>query len=727
MPTRAAALLREPPAPRGPERSDRNAVLVMRKGQIRCALLAVLAAAWCGGIHAAPATALDDVQVTATRQPEPLDRVPAALSVIGDTQLQCRDAWTLATALELVPGVEAPAGGDAGPSSAVPSFWGLHEFDAFLLVVDQVPWGGAFNPMITTLNLNDVQRVEVLKGSAPVLFGATAFVGVVQLVHYPAGEASQSGALAVGSHGSVRGAAALVLPSTADLRQSLAVDAQRQGYADARERVANGNVLYRAALDIGAARLNVDADITVVRDLPPSPVLRSGRALTALTPVDANFNPANARIDQNEYHLSLAYVQPLDAGRWETLASLAHSDIRDVRGFLHPDLSGTADTQDQDRHIDDAYVDSHLSGVLGKDTGYTLGADLLYGLGRQTTRNGNSAYTVPLDGSVLPPGTDAGPANEVGLVRDRRAFAGQYAQLDWKPDAHWDVIAGLRLNETDERKTSSDLILSPASPLAAQQAGRSLLRLTESLGASFRAWEDGRDEAVFYADLRKAFKPAAVDFGPDYTPQVLQPETALSVEGGIKGALDEGRLSYQAALFRLNFRNLVVASSSGALVNAGGERLQGLEAELRYAPAPELALALNAALHDARYTQYLFFDPVAGAPVAVDGRQLPLSPRSAAAAGLLYTPRQGLGGTVLGRYVGRRFLDEQNTAAAGGYLTLDATLSVRVAGYELALEGSNLTDRRPPVTASEFGSQSFYLLPGRMLWLRLGYRWDGGP
>src|SRR3977135_1647572 len=97
----------------------------------------------------------------------------------------------MATALSLVPGVEAPPGGDAGPSSAVPSFWGLHEFDAFLLVVDGVPWGGAFNPGITTLDFNDVQRVEVLKGAAPVMYGATSFVGVVHVIHYPAGEAAE--------------------------------------------------------------------------------------------------------------------------------------------------------------------------------------------------------------------------------------------------------------------------------------------------------------------------------------------------------------------------------------------------------------------------------------------------------------------------------------------------------------------------------------------------------
>lgn len=134
-------------------------------------------------------SAVEQVVVTATRVPEANDRVPADTSVVSGAEMRARDAWDMQTALSLVPGVEAPAGGDAGPSSSVPSFWGLHEFDAFLLVVDGVPWGGAFNPAISTLDMNDIDRVEVLKGAAPVMYGATSFVGVVQFLHYPAGQA----------------------------------------------------------------------------------------------------------------------------------------------------------------------------------------------------------------------------------------------------------------------------------------------------------------------------------------------------------------------------------------------------------------------------------------------------------------------------------------------------------------------------------------------------------
>ena len=135
----------------------------------------------------------------------------------------------------------------------------------------------------------------------------------------------------------------------------------------------------------------------------------------------------------------------------------------------------------------------------------------------------------------------------------------------------------------------------------------------------------------------------------------------------------------------------------------------------------DLALAANASYHDAHFTQYLFFDGVSSVDVA--GRQLPLSPHVLASAGLLYTPHEGLGGTVVAKYVGRRFLDEENIAPVEGYLALDAGVSYRYDRYRITLEGTNLTNQRPPVSASEFGSQSFYLLPARMLWVRAGYSW----
>src|SRR5581483_4756579 len=178
---------------------------------------AILAALLPLPVAAQPANSgIETVEVTATRLPEPVGDVPADVSLVGGDELLARQAHNLATALALVPGVEAPSGGDAGPSSAVPSFWGLHEFDAFLLVVDGVPWGGAFNPAIPDLDFNDVQRIEVLKGSAPVAYG---------------------------NYDSWRAAGSVALPDWGGFRQSLAADSEQLGFADQRESVKDTHLL----------------------------------------------------------------------------------------------------------------------------------------------------------------------------------------------------------------------------------------------------------------------------------------------------------------------------------------------------------------------------------------------------------------------------------------------------------------------------------------------------
>jgi iron complex outermembrane recepter protein len=661
---------------------------------------------------------LDAIVVTATRAPEPVGPVPADISLVYGPELEARDAWTMSQALSLVPGVEAPSGGDAGPSSAVPAFWGLHEFDAFLLVVDEVPWGGAFNPGITTLDFTDVQRIEVLKGSAPVMYGATSFVGVVHLLHYPAGEASNEADIAVGNYGSARGSAAFALPDLNGYRHSFAVDGQSLGFADPRENVSDGRVLYRGALDLGPGTLRIDADLTFVRDVPPSPIIRVGSSLTTLTPIDSNFNPADSKIDEDKYHLAVGYSLPTAAGTWDTLVSFAYSNITDIRAFLEPDLSGAADTQNQDRHIDDDYFDTHLTNTSLSNTTLIAGADLLYGRGTQTTLNGNAAYTVPLDGSVIPPPTTQLPVNEIGTIDDKRVFAGQYVQFDWKPDSRWDVLAGVRLNEAYEQKSSSDYT-APPPVLAAESVSKTIVRPSETIGVSYQVWAAAKDQFLVYADFRNTFKPSAIDFGPDYTPDLLSPETAQSYEAGLKGAAADGRLIYQAEMFLMNFNNLVVATSSGALANAAAEKLKGVEVETRFQMTPDLALAANASYHDAYFTQYDFFD--GEATVNVAGRQLPLSPHLLAAAGLLYTPKSGFSSTVVAQYVGRRFLDEENIAPVGGYTNLAATLGYGFGHFAISFEGNNLTNQRPPVSASEFGSESFYLLPARTFWLRFRY------
>src|ERR1035437_6593680 len=103
-----------------------------------------------------PAVPIATIEVVATRTPEAPHDVPLSIEVISGADLRARGATSLKDALALAAGVAIAPGGDNGPASAVPEFWGLREFDAFLLVVDGIPWGGAFNPAVATLSRRHV-------------------------------------------------------------------------------------------------------------------------------------------------------------------------------------------------------------------------------------------------------------------------------------------------------------------------------------------------------------------------------------------------------------------------------------------------------------------------------------------------------------------------------------------------------------------------------------------
>src|SRR5205823_8804839 len=164
-------------------------------------------------------TQRETIEVTATKIAEDVTLVPASVTVIDGDELRARNARDLESALGLTAGLSIAPGGDAGPAGSVPEMWGLREFDAFLLVVDGVPWGGAFNPDMPTLSMQNVDRIEVLRGAAPVMYGATSFVGVIHVIHRIAGAAG-SGRIFLGNFSSGGAAASMPLSQTATNRQS---------------------------------------------------------------------------------------------------------------------------------------------------------------------------------------------------------------------------------------------------------------------------------------------------------------------------------------------------------------------------------------------------------------------------------------------------------------------------------------------------------------------------
>jgi vitamin B12 transporter len=123
---------------------------------------------------------LAPVTVTATRLPVTRGGTPAAITVITGEELRARGITRLTDALRDVPGASVVQSGSFGSQTAV--FLRGGESDYTKVLVDGVPVndaGGAID--LAHLSVADVERIEIVRGPASVLWGSDAVTGVIQI------------------------------------------------------------------------------------------------------------------------------------------------------------------------------------------------------------------------------------------------------------------------------------------------------------------------------------------------------------------------------------------------------------------------------------------------------------------------------------------------------------------------------------------------------------------
>ncbi len=123
---------------------------------------------------------LNPVVVTATRIPTPADGVPVAVTVIRGTELRERGILTVAEALRSVPAASVVTTNSYGSQTSLFLRGGQSNYVKVLIdgVPQNVP-GGAYD--FANLTTDNVERIEVVRGPASVLYGSDAVAGVVQI------------------------------------------------------------------------------------------------------------------------------------------------------------------------------------------------------------------------------------------------------------------------------------------------------------------------------------------------------------------------------------------------------------------------------------------------------------------------------------------------------------------------------------------------------------------
>jgi iron complex outermembrane receptor protein len=127
-----------------------------------------------------------EVVVTAQGTPQTIDETSKAISVINADQIERRNENSLVDTLRLTPGVHAEQLGGPGAFSKI-LIRGLRVVDTSILfdglrVRDAADFRGGLNPFMQDILTNNIDRVEVLRGSGSSLYGSNAVGGVVNIV-----------------------------------------------------------------------------------------------------------------------------------------------------------------------------------------------------------------------------------------------------------------------------------------------------------------------------------------------------------------------------------------------------------------------------------------------------------------------------------------------------------------------------------------------------------------
>lgn len=126
---------------------------------------------------------LNTVVTTGTRTPKLLDDSPVAVNVITAEQLSVISSGTLAEALNFIPGVVINRSAKDGYNVQMQGFGGDH---VLVLLNGQrlvSPTGSSVD--LDQINAVDVEKIEILKGAASVMYGSAAMGGVMNIITKP--------------------------------------------------------------------------------------------------------------------------------------------------------------------------------------------------------------------------------------------------------------------------------------------------------------------------------------------------------------------------------------------------------------------------------------------------------------------------------------------------------------------------------------------------------------
>jgi outer membrane receptor protein involved in Fe transport len=684
---------------------------------------ALLAACVLATTATAATPGLEEIVVTATRQPASALATPLSLGSVNRDTLQLLGSTHHSEALNRLPGVMIQRGSGQESLTAIrsPVLTGAGSCGAFLFLENSVPirpTGFCNVNELFEVNTEQAQSLEVLRGPGTALYGSSAMHGIVNVLQstpeqLPAGAV----ALDVGPSDYVR----------AKVAGSQAAGDWDLGVAG----LYTHDGGWRIDSSYDEAKLNATATGRW-GDLPASFML----AATSLDQQTAGFITGKGAYRSDT--LSRQNLNP-EAFREATAVRLT--------GLLQPATGGTARLEVRP-YLRTSRMEFLQHFLLGKPL--ERNGQESAGVMSSLTWDGEPDWTlvtgadVELAESFLfqaqdgpttdgsPPANAIRPAGKHYDYTVRSYVVAAYAHGERKFAGRWHATAGVRAEavsyDYDNRMLAGNtdengVPCGPGGCLYSRPADRTdaFLNVAPKLGVSF----DVSDSALAYVNASVGFRPPEMTelYRLQRTQRVadLDSERLDAIELGFKASW--AAFDASLAAFAMDKRNVILRETNGFNVSNGRTSHRGLEYELHWRPLDgvEVAAAGTFAQH-----RYEFTRNVEGGERIEDGNDVDTAPRQLHRAAIAWHPSAAWAFETEWLTVGEYWIDAANAHRYGGHELLNLRGRWQPArDWTLTLRLNNALDRDYADRADyAFGTYRYFPGRGRALFAEIAWQRD---
>jgi iron complex outermembrane receptor protein len=644
----------------------------------------------------------DEVTSTGTKTSAPPLIQPQSLGVVDDSSIREQHAIKLEEVLRGVPGVHV--GGYYNDWD----YYRIRGFDAANSTRLDGLW--ATPGIWITEEVYGLERIEVLKGPAAMLYGQTPIGGMVNLVSKkPKADDFATVMASAGNYdfAELGADAGVSLADDALGVRLIALGRNRGSWVEGVDESQRFYVAPSATWWAGE-----HTTITLLSHYLYDDI-NAGWPLPASGFITSNPNgelPFNRNIGEPGYqnHVErsrMAIGYELEHRFNERVALRQHTRVAhfesDFAGIyassLDPDgrtLNRTIYTYDNERL--DAQADTMLALRLATGTvrhDVLVGIDLAYG---HETATGGWASIAALDLFAPVYGATPGPVSPYSRPEVTVRTIGVYAQDQATIGDHLTVVAGVRFDTIDTENTER---------LTDTTTDNEDTGLTWRVGAT---WTFAPGTAAF-ASYATAFAPQP--YNRDADGDIVDPETGNQWEAGVRTIDPAGRYQATAAVFQITREDVATAdlSNPGFSVITGEQRSRGLELDGKVTPYTGWSLTGTYAWIDA--------EVIADNDLPA-GTRLRNVPEHSVTAWIRYTlpdtALRGLGIGLGGRWYSDQAGDDADSFALPAYTVIDAGLFYDRGPLSAQLNVYNLLDEEYAVGSWD----DLYVLPGDPLTVR---------